>query len=262
MASWWWLLGLAAADPVGETPAPTPAEAAPVADPGAAELAPAVDPGAAEVARLTALLAAGRAKEALQGAILGVALYPSHAASLQALAEMSLLAIERQRGAGPAPAPAQAPAGGPAPAAAPTAVAQAPTPTAPVTASGGTIRRPLPEAKTRVGFDLGMPMGVRAERTLGDGKMRAVGARLGAGVFLYDAAGWYVPDTSIYLDIATGAEWQIEVSAGLGLYFLEAFPNVGVAAQFDPRGPFQLNLGMKVGRDGSVLPDISVGLLF
>jgi hypothetical protein len=196
--------------------------------------------------QVTALLAEGQFDEVVRQALPAAARYPDLAPAFQAAAALAV--DQKQREA----------EGSWANLAGPIVVAARPEPRE----RWGVTHRGDPRSGLLLGFDVGVPIGFRGEWKIGGRAVDGMGIRVGGGLLLGDVYGYTGSDSSTYLDWNLTRRWQLETLVGVFVTAEEeVFGTVGVALQYDPASPVQINLGARVG--GSyIAPDISLGFLW
>lgn len=135
--------------------------------------------------------------------------------------------------------------------------------TAPTTVAT-TTRRPSDNSRLGGGLELGGPLGGRLELHFPKGSVRSAGLRAivtpAVTTSLYLAGG-----LALFTDFRLSDRWDLEATGGMGTvgdWGLAAI--FGAAPQYDPPGPFQVNLGVLAfaGSGLAVGPDITVGLVW
>lgn len=250
----WWALGLVivvapalGADPPAATPAPTPPA---VATPAAAPPAAAPVPPAADVlAACTKLLRDQRYAEALEIALPAISTYPDQAKSFEAVASIATDQLSRAATPPPVAIPPAYQAGD-----GPVVVYRSSPPR-----SGA--RKAASKSALRWGFDLGFPTGLRAEWHLEKSVVTDVGVRAGGNVLFYD--GVHVSsDVTFFVDWRLAKTWDLETSVGTVVYYGYPYATIGAAAQYDPKGPIQMQFGARVGPYTMVVPEASVSFVW
>ena len=115
-----------------------------------------------------------------------------------------------------------------------------------------------------VGFDIGLPTGARLEWKARGGAVDGVGIRVGGNLLAYASGGLTVlpvAESLVYVDFNLSPTWQLETGMGGFLYYGTVYFQTGVAIQWDPPSPIQVNAGVRIGVYGP-LPDVSVGFLW
>lgn len=116
-----------------------------------------------------------------------------------------------------------------------------------------------------LGFEVGAPTAVRGEWKIGGSAADGVGLRVGGNAMIMDSGSAYTGvDSNLYVDWNLTPKWQLETS--LGVFFTQsgsAYPNVGMAVQYDPPSPLQVNvIGARLNAYGYLVPDVSVSFLW
>ena len=237
-----------AADP--PAPLAVPATPAPIAgaEPSGTPAAP--KPTGAEVlASCTKLLEVGLWEDALEVAIPAIVDYPDHAKAFEVVATIATDQLVRAATA---------------PAVTPVSAAYRPAEPPVVVYRSGTARssrRKPGESVMRWGFDLGFPSGLRAEWHLARTIVTDVGFRVGGNVMFYDGA-QVTSDITGFVDWRLVESWDLETSVGTVVYFGYPYAVIGAAAQYDPKGPVQVQVGARVGPYAMVVPEASVSFVW
>lgn len=232
-----------AADPPLPPTAPAVLEAPPA--PPAAD----ARTGAEVLASCTKLLEVGLWEEALEVSLPAIVTYPAYANSFEVVATIATDQLVRAS-SGPSVPPASAAYR---PAEAPVVVYRS--------ASGRTPRKKSGESAMRWGFDLGFPSGLRVEWHAARSVVSDVGFRAGGNVVFYD--GVHVSsDITGFVDWRLAESWDLETSVGTVVYFGYAYAVIGAAAQYDPKGPMQVQLGVRATPYGMVVPEASVSFVW
>ena len=117
---------------------------------------------------------------------------------------------------------------------------------------------------TRKGIQLGFMAGtvstVRLEWKIAGQVVDSIGLGIGGGLFLYSfsSPGVAVLIEPIFVDFNVARQWQIESGLGIAIFSGYPTPTFGLAAQWDPDSPIQVNMGGKISVYGFV-PEASIG---
>jgi hypothetical protein len=124
--------------------------------------------------------------------------------------------------------------------------------------AASTLVAPGPAERARGlhwGVEVGLPIGGRVEWTLANEYVEAVALRVGANGSVGGVRGLQV---AVAGEVPFRGRWQFEPSAGF-LVGNGSGGLVALAAQYDPPGAFQLNLGLGLMLAGVPLADINAG---
>lgn len=224
-----WLALLLAGFEAGDPP-PTPSPPAPPASPTPTE------PGEVVLERAIAAMQRAAWEEALAIGRDAEGRYPELQASFAAVTELAADQLARRAVV----------------AAQPSLALQVPVP-------AGHVRRHREEG-VFLSLDVGLATDLGVEWKLAERTVDGVGFKFGAAFVMLYGSPYVLPGATVFADFATGTEWQISTSGGVALYD-RMYPFLGVAAQWDPVRPIQVNLGVRASALPSfwVGPDVSVG---
>jgi hypothetical protein len=195
--------------------------------------------------RATGALGRGEYERALEIAVPALSAYPDLAASFQAVIDVAHDQIARRP-----PGPPGSPELSPPP------LGAEPPPRFVTTWVG---ERPL--GPTKIGFEVGLPTGLRVEWDTAMPLVSDLGFRVGGNVLAYGPYG--VADLTGFVDLHLAEPLEIELSAGLVLVYLYLpLPQAGAAIQIDPEGPLHVNLGARVALYYGTVPDVNVGFVW
>lgn len=227
--SLWALVVLFAADPPPPTPTsapPTPP--APEATPPAPPPEAPVPPGPDVLKKATDALARQEWAEAIRLSAPAIATYPDLAASFKAILDVATDQLGRSREAD--------------------------------TLAPPKIKRE--KSKLAWGFELGLPTGLRFEYDMNRRVVDGLGLRLGANLVYYDQGLVPTVDPTFFVDWRLADKWQLETSTGVIVYYGWVYPEIGLAVQYDPKGPLQVNVGARISAYGMIVPDAGVGFVW
>ncbi|MEL6348208.1 MAG: hypothetical protein AAFV53_34180 [Myxococcota bacterium] len=178
--------------------------------------------------RATAMLASGDFGGALDIAIPAISDYPRQAASFRAIAEIATDQIFR---------------------------VQAPT-WVPSSTHDNPKEFEARKSQVRLGFDMGLPSAVRVDFQRSRGSIDSMGFMLGSNI----SASTLGPITQFayYIDWRINSKVQFTMPVGLFFYNNSTYPLVGVGLQYDPPGPFHVDMGIATGG----VPTLSTGFLW
>jgi len=222
----------------------------PLGAPPAPSSNPPTDAGRFALGIASEHLGAGRMEEAARASVEGVSTYPELEASFRAIAEVALRRNDRSivgdRSVGGTT---------------PSTPIFFEEPKEPWVAPGKKWGRPNNLARFRMGFDAGLTTGVRAELTL-NRAVDGLGLRAGGNLVVFEGQAIVVGDVGFYMDFRLTKTWQLEPVVGMLVSYGWLYPHTGVAVQYDPPGPFQAQLGGRLGFGPSFVPDASVGFIW